>query len=154
MPTEIKDQLTHLSKKSKPQMLALWKQLFELPPPREARRDLIVRFLAYKMQERAHGGLSRETRSRLAELVRKLATNPNAELSGTPRIKPGTRLIRDWRGQSHQVTVLENGYEYAGKRYSSLSQIARLITGTRWSGPLFFGLKGGRAKEPLDEQRS
>jgi hypothetical protein len=154
MPSEAKNQLTHLSKKSKTQMLALWKQLFEVPPPREARRDLFVRVLAYKIQEKAYGGLSRETRGRLAALARKLATNPNANLSGTPRIKAGARLIRDWRGQSHRVTVLENGYEYAGKRYSNLSQIARLITGTRWSGPLFFGLKGGRAKERLDGRPS
>jgi hypothetical protein len=76
--------------------------------------------------------------------------NPNTEISEAPQIKAGTRLIRDWRGQAHRVTVLENGYEYAGKRYSSLSQIARLITGTRWSGPLFFGLKGNHAKELRD----
>jgi hypothetical protein len=106
------------------------------------------------MQEEAYGGLSPATRRRLAELARKFETNPNAELSGAPRIKPGTRLIRDWRGQSNRVTVLEKGYEYAGKRYSSLSQIARLITGTRWSGPLFFGLRGSHARGHTDAQRS
>jgi hypothetical protein len=62
-------------------------------------------------------------------------------VSSSARIKPGTRLIRQWDGQTHQVTVAEEGFEYKGERYKSLSEIARLITGTRWSGPLFFGLK-------------
>ena len=104
------------------------------------------------MQEQAYGGLSPAPRKRLSDLARKFEANPNAELSGAPRIKPGTRLIRDWRGQSHRVTVLDNGYEYAGKRYSSLSKVARLITGTRWSGPLFFGLRGTHARERIDAQ--
>lgn len=131
---------------SKPQLLALWTALFKVSPPRKGRRDLLIKFLSYRIQERAHGGLSESTRKRLNELAHKLDTNPRAELSGAPRIKPGTRLIRDWRGHSHSVTVCQNGYEYNGKRYSSLSEVARLITGTRWSGPLFFGLKGSHGK--------
>ena len=154
MSSEVENRLTLLRGMSKAQLLALWKQLFTVPPPRQVRRDLLVRFLAYRMQEQAYGGLSLATGKRLRELAHKFETNPNAELSGAPRIKAGTRLIRDWRGQSHRVTVLENGYEYAGKRYSSLSQVARLITGTRWSGPLFFGLKRNHAREHMDAQRS
>jgi hypothetical protein len=106
------------------------------------------------MQEQAYGGLSTATRKRLNELSRKFEANANAHLSDVPRIKPGTRLIRDWRGQTHRVTVLEKGFEYAGKRHASLSRIARLITGTRWSGPLFFGLRDRHAKEHVDELRS
>ncbi len=154
MPQEVENRLTFLPRMSKAQLLALWKQLFRLPPPRHVRRGLLIRIAAYRIQEEAYGGLSPAIRKRLSELARKFETNPNAELSGAPRIKPGTRLIRDWRGQSHRVTVLENGYEYAGKRYSSLSQIARLITGTRWSGPLFFGLRGSHAREHMDARRS
>jgi len=154
MSPELRNQLALLPRMSKAQLLALWKQLLRIPPPRQVRRDLFVRLLAYQMQEQAYGGLSPATRKRLSELARKFETNPNAELSGAPRIKPGTRLIRDWRGQSHRVTVLDNGYEYAGKRYSSLSQVARLITRTRWSGPLFFGLRGSHAREHIDAQRS
>jgi hypothetical protein len=154
MPLELENRLTLLPKMSKAQLLALWKQLLRLPPPCQCRRGLLIKFLAHRMQEQAYGGLSPAARKRLSELARKFETNPKAKLSSTSRIKPGTRLIRDWRGQSHRVTVLENGYEYAGKRYSSLSQIARLITGTRWSGPLFFGLRGKQAKEHLGEQRS
>jgi hypothetical protein len=154
MSPELRNQLALLPRMSKAQLLALWKQLLRIPPPRQVRRDLFVRLLAYQMQEQAYGGLSPATRKRLSELARKFEANPNAELSGAPRIKPGTRLIRDWRGQSHRVTVLDNGYEYAGKRYSSLSQVARLITRTRWSGPLFFGLRGSHAREHIDAQRS
>jgi len=154
MPPELCKRLALLPRMSKAQLRALWKQLFTIPPPRQVRRGLFIRLLAYQMQEQAYGGLSPATRKRLSELARKFETNPNAELSGAPRIKPGTRLIRDWRGQSHRVTVLDNGYEYAGKRYSSLSQVARLITGTRWSGPLFFGLRGSHAREHIDAQRS
>jgi hypothetical protein len=152
MPPELCNQLALLPRMGKAQLLALWKQLLRIPPPRQVRRDLIVRLLAYQMQEQAYGGLSPAPRKRLSDLARKFEANPNAELSGAPRIKPGTRLIRDWRGQSHRVTVLDNGYEYAGKRYSSLSKVARLITGTRWSGPLFFGLRGTHARERIDAQ--
>ncbi len=141
MPREVENRLTLLPRMSKAQLLVLWKHLFKIPPPRQGRSDVLVKFLAYRMQEQAYGGLSPATRTRLRARARKFEANPNAELSGAPRIKPGTRLIRDWRGQSHRVTVHENGFEHAGKRYSSLSQVARLITGTHWSGPLFFGLR-------------
>jgi hypothetical protein len=154
MPSEVENRVTLLPRMSKAQLLALWKQMFTTPPPRKVRRDLLIRFLAHRIQEQAYGGLSPATRKRISKLARKFETNPNVELSGAPRIKQGTRLIRDWHGQSHRVAVLQNGYEYAGKRYSSLSQIARLITGTRWSGPLFFGLRGSHAREHLDAQRS
>ena len=117
-------------------------------------RGLLIRFLAYRIQEQACGGLSPATRKRLRELARRFGADPSAAIVAAPPIKPGTRLLRDWRGQSHRATVLEKGYEYAGKRYESLSQIARLITGTRWSGPLFFGLKGNHGRDGTHEQRS
>ncbi len=154
MPLEIKPRLTLLPTLSKPQLFALWKRLFRGSPPRQIRRDLLIRLVAYRMQEQAHGGLRAETRNRLRELARKFAVKPDAEISGAQRIKPGTRLVREWRGHSHQVTILEGGYEYAGRRYSSLSEIARLITGTRWSGPLFFGLKRSQAGNHIDANRS
>jgi Protein of unknown function (DUF2924) len=129
----------------KRELWSLWKQLFKRTAPPQIRRELLIRILTFRIQEHIHGGLSAETRKRLRELARQFSVNPTAEIPGISRIKPGTRLIRDWRGQSHHVTVLERGYSYAGKRYSSLSQISRLITGTRWSGPLFFGLRKNRA---------
>lgn len=154
MSPAVATRLAALPKMSKNELLVLWKELFGGCPPREARRDTLIKFVAHRIQERAYGGLSPATHKRLSELTHKFEANPNADLSDTPRIKPGTRLIRDWRGQTHRVTVLEKGYEYAGKRHASLSLIARLITGTRWSGPLFFGLKQRPAKEHEDARRS
>ena len=154
MPPELENRLALLPRMSKAQLLALWKQRFGVPPPRQGRRGLLIKFLAHRIQEEAYGGLGPAARKGLSELARKFETNPKAKLSTASHIKPGTHLIRDWRGQSHRVTVLENGYEYGGKRYFSLSQVARLITGTRWSGPLFFGLRGKQAKEHLSDKRS
>jgi hypothetical protein len=79
-------------------------------------------------------------------MAKALARGSGAELSTAAAFKPGTRLIRQWQDQTHVVTVKESGYEYQGSLYQSLSVIARLITGTRWSGPLFFGLKSSPAK--------
>jgi hypothetical protein len=100
--------------------------------------------VACRMQEDALGGLAPELRAHLADLAARLASDPNAPLMAPRRIKPGTRLIRDWRGERHQVTVLDDGFAYRDERYGSLSAIARAITGTRWSGPAFFGLKTRR----------
>ena len=105
------------------------------------RKQMAVRILAYRAQEKESGGLSPAALRRLRELSRVLQSNPHAPIPDVPSIKPGTRLVRSWRGQIHQVTVVEKGYEYKDRRYASLSEVARLITGTRWNGPLFFGLR-------------
>ena len=107
----------------------------------------MARVLAYRLQEVAFGGLKPATRRRLQQIAKALAADPRASIVDSPSIKPGTRLVREWKGRPHTVTVVEDGFQYSGKRYSSLSEIARLITGTRWSGPLFFGLKTSRSKE-------
>jgi hypothetical protein len=143
-----------LNKKSKPELLAVWQEFFPDPPPAHLRRDLLLRIIAYKVQEQAYGGLKLETRKRLRELAAKFAINRDAQVSGVQRIKTGTRMVRDWGGRTHQVTTLDNAFEYAGKHYASLSEVARVITGTRWSGPLFFGLKGNSTKAPTDGQRT
>ncbi len=143
---DIKRQLESLHGLDKAALRAQWFELFKRPAP-ELRRDLLIRILAYRIQEQAYGGLSPRTRSRLRRLARLFEKGPRAALPSAPTIKPGTRLLRQWQGQTHVVTVIEGGFEYKGKRYASLSQIARLITGTRWSGPLFFGLKGNAQRE-------
>jgi hypothetical protein len=125
-----------------------WLELFNKAAPKHIRREIMVRILAYKIQETAFGGLSATTRRRLRQIATSLE-NGNDKLKVDQRpIKPGTRLIREWRGKTHTVSVAETGFEFQGSRYRSLSEIARLITGTRWSGPLFFGLKAGLAKMP------
>jgi hypothetical protein len=102
---------------------------------------MMISILAYRLQEQAFGPLSPSTRSRLLKLADAFETDPNSRTPVTPAIKPGTRLIRQWGDRVHLVNVEAKGYEYQGARYRSLSQIARLITGVRWSGPLFFGTK-------------
>jgi len=104
-------------------------------------RQLLLRALAYRLQEQALGGLDRATRRRLDRAAADLAAGrPLA--APAPKIKPGTRLLREWQGVVHEVIVLEGGLQYRGETWPSLSAVAREITGTRWSGPRFFGLKG------------
>jgi hypothetical protein len=139
--------VSEIQRMTKAELVLRWKELFGIAAPIPFRRDLLVRFVAYKLQERIHGGLTRRTEARLLKLAQRVAKDSDADIVGAPRLKPGTCLVRDWRGQSHRVIVLSRGYEYAGSSYASLSQIARLITGTRWSGPLFFGLKRNGKKD-------
>jgi hypothetical protein len=105
------------------------------------RREILIPFLAYKLQENAYGGLKPATRAELRRIARALERkSASSELSARPKVKPGTRLFRRWSGEMHEVFVTERGYEHRGVDYRSLSQIACHITGTRWSGPAFFGL--------------
>jgi hypothetical protein len=98
------------------------------------------------MQENALGGLKSATRRLLVRAAENVATGRNIRVDSNRTAKPGTVLVREWGGVIHQVTVQGHGMLFRGKRYGSLSEIARVITGSRWSGPLFFGLKGA-AKE-------
>ncbi len=130
------------------QLQAKWRRVLKQAPPSHIRKQLLVPLLAYKLQEQAFGGLKPEVKRRLRELAAGLHRDSKktaAQRRDPLRIKPGTRLIRQWEGKTYHVTVGEAGFEYNGERYKSLSAIARLITGTRWSGPLFFGLKGHRS---------
>jgi hypothetical protein len=130
------------------QLQAKWRRDLKQAPPPHVRKQLLVPLLAYKLQEQAYGGLKPEVKRRLRELAAGFDRNPRktgGQFTDSIRIKPGTRLIRQREGKTHQVTVGEAGFEYDGELYKSLSVIARLITGTRWSGPLFFGLRGRRS---------
>ena len=123
-----------------------WRRLNQTPPPKRLSRDILLRGITYKMQENAFGGLSKA-------IVRKLQTSsPTNALSAKnrrprPSFKPGTRLVREWHGVTHTVVILADGVEWRGKRYRSLSVVARDITGAHWSGPRFFGLNGTRADD-------
>jgi len=134
---EISKQLESLRQYDRTALRGLWRQLFDSPPSEELRKDVMVRVLAYTIQEKACPRRA-ITRRRLRQL---LAENMQKAAGISLRIKPGTRLIREWKGQIHNVIVAERGYEYQGQLYGSLSEIARLITSTRWSGPVFFGVK-------------
>jgi|ERR1035441_3046413 hypothetical protein len=141
--------LDSLPTMSKDALSALWQQLYESPSSHQLRRQLMIRILAYRIQEQAFRGLNPSAHQRLRQMARALERDPAAEISDAPSFKPGTRLIRQWQDQTHVVTVKEKGYEYQGSNYRSLSEVARLITGTRWSGPSFFGLKSIPGKTPV-----
>jgi len=130
-----------------PELKKQWQKLFETDPPPYNRRFLESR-LAYRIQELAYGGLKPETIKRLEALGEQL-DGGNVAIRKTradERPTAGTRLIREWQGAEHTVTVLKDGYEWQGRPYTSLSAIARTITGTRWNGWIFFGLKNTKAK--------
>ena len=121
-----------------------WRELFEGEPPPYNRRLLESR-LAYRIQELAYGGLSPQTVERLDALAHEIE-GKGSKRSSSLQNRPiaGTRLIREWRGVEHSVTVRQEDFEYQGRPYKSLSAIARAITGTRWNGLVFFGLKNQR----------
>ena len=121
-----------------------WRRLHQTPPPMRLSRDILLRGIAYKFQERVLGGLSKST---LRKLQGSGSDGSSFIAKRRPRVsfKPGTRLVREWHGVTHTVVILADGVEWRGRRYRSLSVVARKITGAHWSGPRFFGLKAGAA---------
>jgi len=126
-----------------------WRRLYRSQPPRLS-RDLLVRAIAYRMQELRYGGLSKATSRKLAALVRARVSDDDIGSADTQRIRAGARLVREWRGRTHTIQVTEDGFEYDGRPYSSLSKIAHAITGAHWSGPRFFGLNRKPTASPQD----
>jgi Protein of unknown function (DUF2924) len=145
MTDTILTQLAALKTAAAPALKAKWRALFDTEPPPYNRRFLESR-LAYRIQELAYGGLKKETVERLRVLGKqydgKASRRPMARGDRLPIA--GTRLIREWQGIEHCVTVRANDFEYQGRPYKSLSAIAREITGVRWNGWIFFGLKNLR----------
>ena len=136
------EHLNSLPRLSKARLAILWQRLFQLEPPIEMRRGLMLRIVAHRLQEQEFGGLSDASRRRLRQIAKALGANPDAVSPRAP-IKPGTRLVRQWK----EASSCSGKWNPKGLRVQRrslprvFSQIARLITGTRWSGPLFFGLK-------------
>tara|TARA_R110002051_G_scaffold49308_1_gene96346 strand:- start:1372 stop:1797 length:426 start_codon:yes stop_codon:yes gene_type:complete len=118
-----------------------WTTTFGKPPPKGIGPALMLRTLAYDVQCNAMGGLSRKVRRQLVQAGEQMAAGQSVSPVPTSP-KAGTRLIREWQGVTHEVILLEKGVEYRGRIWSSLSAVAREITGARWSGPRFFGLNG------------
>lgn len=108
--------------------------------PPQISRDLLVLALSYRVQERHYGGLSKATRRKLQAISKTLQRTGRVGPPATLQLKSGARLVREWHGRTHSVTVTEEGFEYAGANYQSLTTIAKKITGAHWSGPRFFGL--------------
>jgi DUF2924 family protein len=141
---ELSRKIATLTDLTAQQLRTEWRRLYRNHPPRLS-RDLLVRTIAYRMQELAYGGLSKATQRRLIALTKELQTSGSIASDPGPRVRPGSRLVREWRGRTHTVVVTEDSFEYAGKPYSSLSKIAQAITGAHWSGPRFFGLNRSKA---------
>jgi hypothetical protein len=151
MPDSVEKQLETLTSLSRGDLAKLWQKLFHSVADPKIRRPAMIRFLSYRIQEQAYGSLSATSERRLRQLAGEVAGNPNLKTSSAPNIQPGTRLVREWQNQVHLVNVETKAYEYRGTRYHSLSEIARLITGTRWSGPLVFGLKS-KQDDPVSKE--
>jgi hypothetical protein len=116
-------------------------QLFRSDPPKAFGPDLLRRSIAHRIQEKAYGGLSRSAQRLLDQMMKAYAAKPGGKIVLPRRIKPGSVLVREWKGKSHRVMVLAEGFAYDGETFGNLSEIAVLITGTRWNGPRFFGLR-------------
>lgn len=141
------DEIKALATATVPDLKARWTALMGRDPPRFAKRSLLTQLIAWELQARAFGGLDPVLRRCL------LASGSGAKAAGeqgggaalTTALRPGVKLIRSWKGVMHHVTVVDGGFAWQGKAYKSLSVIAREITGTSWSGPVFFGLKKSKA---------
>ena len=121
-----------------------WRVLYKAAASPYLSRELLLRAVAYRMQEVALGGLRPERQRQLRQFAQQLNGSREARIRPRPELKPGTRLVREWRGRTYEVLVLDDGFSWQGTHYRSLSALARKITGTAWSGPLFFGLKTNR----------
>jgi len=145
-PADVLGRLAALKTVATPALKQQWRELFGTEPPPYNRRFLESR-LAYRIQELAYGGLKPETLARLEALGEQLDGGKVTvrRMRGDDRPIAGTQLIREYQGVEHVVTVTRAGYEYGGQPYQSLSAIARAITGTRWNGRVFFGLRPSRS---------
>jgi hypothetical protein len=146
-------EIAHLRALGLEEMRARWRSVFGRKAPSHLSRHLLFRIIAYRIQEDRFGGLKPETRRFLDQLASgEKAGGGNAKAAGALRqrdnLRPGTVLIREWKGTRQHVMATANGFSWNGKEFGSLSEVASAITGTRWSGPRFFGLRDGARSEP------
>ena len=138
---ELDERLRTLATMDIAALRAEWRRLYRVSPPPRLRRDLLTRGIADKWQEVALGGLPGTIRRRLLAMVSGGQDEGDAgRVQPAPRLRPGTRLLRTWRGRTMSVTVLDDGFLFEDRRYTSLTEVAKAITGAHWSGPRFFGL--------------
>ena len=147
---ERKDRLAGLATMSPAQLRAEWQRLVRQSPP-PVSPDLLRREIAYRLQEAASGGLTRQVSRDLTEIRKRIVQGSSPLPSTAIRLKPGTRLLRTWRGKTYTVLVGDTGFLFNDRLFPSLSPIAQEITGTPWSGPRFFGLLRKRATKDVGE---
>jgi hypothetical protein len=148
---ELEATLSELSCARIRELRGRWRATFRSDPPKAFGPDLLRRGIAYRLQEQRYGGLSTSVWRQLNQLINVPTKNSTGRIELPKRIKTGAVLIRLWKGKSHRVTVLDDGFACEGRVYNSLSEIAREITGTRWNGPRFFGLRTATLREEAGE---
>lgn len=139
MAKSIVARIVTLQRMSFEELRTAWREVLKSAPPVSLNRGQLIARIAYRIQEEAFGELPPQARARMEQIAGSPSTN--ATTRSPDRLSAGTRLVREWQGERKEVTVLSAGFEYAGKRYRSLSAIATEITGTKWNGPDFFGLR-------------
>jgi hypothetical protein len=137
----IEDELHRLATMPIVQLRVKYLEVLGADLPKAFGPDLLRRSIAHCIQEKAYGGLSRSVQRLLDQMMKTYAAKPGGKIVMPRRIKPGSVLVREWKGRSHRVMVVADGFAYDGKTFGNLSEIAGLITGTRWNGPRFFGLR-------------
>jgi hypothetical protein len=147
----VEDELDRLVTMPIAKLRVRYREVFRTEPPTAFGPDLLRRSIAHQIQKKTYGGLSRSAQRLLDRMMKAFAAKPNGKIVLPRRIKPGSVLVREWKGKSHRVTVLTDGFVYDGDAYSNLSEIAVLITGTKWNGPRFFG---PRTKTKESEERA
>lgn len=142
----LEKRLSDLSAMSPAQLRAAWREVFRQPPP-DMTPELLARAIAWRIQERGHGGLPAAVSRTLAKAAEHLRKTGEVTSAKDISFKPGTRLVRSWHGRTINVLVTDDGFEFDGRRYRSLTHISSEVTGTHWSGPRFFGLKSKRTNK-------
>lgn len=136
----VKTKVNDLMNLDRDMLVQEWIEINRRPPPSNLSRPFLLKAVAYQLQENVYGGFKKTTRERL----RKIATGSQDGSDASSQLNLGTRLLREWHGVTHEVVIEEKGARYQGKVYRSLSEVAQVITGTKWSGPVFFGLRKRR----------
>jgi Protein of unknown function (DUF2924) len=145
--SRLDDQLAGLETMAPARLRAEWRRLHRGQHfPEGLTASQLIRAIAWRLQEKTHRGLPPERARQLDRMVKQLEADGEIELAAPQSLKTGTQLVRHWHGKVHCVTVLDDGFEFETQRYSSLTQIARHITGAAWSGPRFFGLRNRRGE--------
>jgi hypothetical protein len=143
--TACREALSRLPELDLGELRQQWRALYKADVSPHLSRELLLRAVAYRMQEVAIGGLRPERQRQLRQFAQEFNEMGKIRRRDRPELKSGTRLVREWQGRTYEVLVLDDGFSWQGTSYRSLSALARKITGTAWSGPLFFGLKTNRS---------
>ena len=147
-PIDVRQALRDLDHLDLAALRAEWQKLFRAAVPTAFSRDLLQRDIAYRLQEIAFGGLPRNVVRRLIQAAEPESAARKKKPPVMPRLRPGVTLVREWHGTTHTVQVVDGGFEHQNQRFGSLTEIARHITGARWSGPRFFGLQRAASASP------